>query len=143
MLTAFAPTRDGQAGPQEIVITRTLVDGYMTRRVKERVAVVADPHAAAGLAVLSTTCTHLGCGVSWSAERKAFLCPCHGGVYAPDGTVIGGPPPHALARLPFVVEAGRLSLDTAQMARMNETNDERDERKLANTHSRNGRLKDG
>lgn len=114
-LELFAATRTGAAGPQEIVITRTLDDGYMTRRVKERVAVVADSKSPQGLAVVSTTCTHLGCGVSWSAERKAFLCPCHGGVYAADGQVIAGPPPRPLTRLPFVVEAGRVSLDVGQM----------------------------
>jgi Rieske Fe-S protein len=117
-LATFAPTREGKAGPQEIVITRTVADGYMMRRVKQRVAVVADPQSSEGLAVLSTTCTHLGCGVSWNAGRKAFLCPCHGGMYSPDGKVIGGPPPRPLARLPFVVEAGRLSLDLALMAEM-------------------------
>ena len=124
MLANFAPTREGKAGPQEIVITRTVADGYMTRRVKERVAVVADPHSPAGLAVLSTTCTHLGCGVSWNAQRKAFLCPCHGGVYAVDGGVLGGPPPRPLVRLPFVVEAGRLSLDVPLMVEMTESSSE-------------------
>ena len=76
---------------------RTVEDGYMTRRVKERFAIVRDTGAAAGLVALSTTCSHLGCGVSWNAARNAFLCPCHGGVYGPEGAVLVGPPPKPLA----------------------------------------------
>src|ERR1051326_936346 len=44
-------------------------------------------------------CTHLGCPVNWRPDAELFLCPCHGGVYYADGTVAGGPPPHALPRL--------------------------------------------
>jgi Rieske Fe-S protein len=88
----------------------------MTRKGKERVYVVADASAPSGLAVLDTTCTHLGCGVSWNAERKAFLCPCHGGMYDAAGRVIGGPPPRPLARLPFKVEGGRVSRDASALA---------------------------
>ena len=28
---------------------------------------------------LSSTCTHLGCRVSWNADEQALKCPCHGG----------------------------------------------------------------
>ena len=87
----------------------------MTRRVKERFAIVRDPKAASGLAALGTTCSHLGCGVSWNGVRKAFLCPCHGGVYGPGGEVLAGPPPKPLTRLPLVVSGGRLQLDAAAL----------------------------
>jgi menaquinol-cytochrome c reductase iron-sulfur subunit len=46
--------------------------------------------------IFNVNCTHLGCPVSWQAEAKLFLCPCHGGVYYDDGTVAGGPPPRPL-----------------------------------------------
>jgi len=114
-LAQFAPTAEGKAGPQEVVFPVTLTDGYMSRRARERVYVVPDAASPSGLAVLDTTCSHLGCGVAWSAERKAFLCPCHGGVYAADGKVLGGPPPRPLTRLPFTVEGGRVSLDAAKL----------------------------
>ncbi len=107
----FDAVRSGAAGAAEVVVERRVDDLYTTRRVKERLAVVRDPAAPSGLAALDTTCTHLGCGVSWSAERKVFLCPCHGGVYAADGRVLAGPPPRPLARRPLLVSDGRVTLD--------------------------------
>jgi Rieske Fe-S protein len=112
---AFEPLRAGKSGPEEVLVERTVEDGYMTRRVKERFALVRDAGAASGLAALSTTCSHLGCGVAWNASRNAFLCPCHGGVYGPDGAVLAGPPPKPLTRLPLVVSGGRLQLDTTAL----------------------------
>lgn len=47
----------------------------------------------------SVNCTHLGCPVNWRPAAALFLCPCHGGVYYADGSVAGGPPPHALTAL--------------------------------------------
>lgn len=46
--------------------------------------------------VFSVNCTHLGCPVRWRPEANLFLCPCHGGVYYPDGRVAAGPPPQPL-----------------------------------------------
>ncbi len=107
----FDGVRAGTAGPAEVLVTRSVEDGYAVRKVKERLAIVRDPSQPSGLVALSTTCSHLGCGVAWNAARKAFLCPCHGGVYAEDGRVLAGPPPRPLARLPIVVSAGRATVD--------------------------------
>ena len=112
---AFEALRAGTSGPEEVLVERTIEDGYMTRRVKERFAIVRDTGAASGLVALSTTCSHLGCGVSWNAARNAFLCPCHGGVYGPSGAVLAGPPPKPLARLPLAVSGGRVQLDAAAL----------------------------
>ena len=109
----FDPVAGGALGAAEIVVDRKVEDGTMTRTVKERLAVVKDASSPSGLAAVSTTCTHLGCGVAWNAERKAFLCPCHGGVYGADGRVLAGPPPRPLAKAPLVVAGGRVTLDPA------------------------------
>lgn len=45
---------------------------------------------------LSTTCTHLGCTVYWQQDKNRFYCPCHQGVFNPDGEVVSGPPPKKL-----------------------------------------------
>ncbi|GAB4331493.1 MAG: cytochrome b6-f complex iron-sulfur subunit [Leptolyngbyaceae cyanobacterium] len=38
-------------------------------------------------------CTHLGCTFPWNPLDQQFQCPCHGSLYAPDGTVVRGPAP--------------------------------------------------
>lgn len=56
--------------------------------------------------VRSAVCTHLGCIVQWQKDKGQFLCPCHGGLFAVDGRVLGGPPPKPLDALPFTVTDG-------------------------------------
>lgn len=58
--------------------------------------------------VLSGTCPHLGCTVGWNSEAQEFRCPCHAGRFAPDGTVLSGPPPRALSQLKAEVRNGQL-----------------------------------
>jgi cytochrome b6-f complex iron-sulfur subunit len=60
-----------------------------------RPAVLLQPSAGSFVA-LSAVCTHLGCIVKWVDEKDEFLCPCHGGRFSTEGTVLGGPPPKAL-----------------------------------------------
>jgi Rieske Fe-S protein len=49
------------------------------------------------------TCTHAGCPVEWSPEKKEFLCPCHKGRFGADGAPAGGPVRKPLARLPVAL----------------------------------------
>jgi len=63
-----------------------------------------------GIAALSAVCPHLGCIVQWEKGRQDFLCPCHAGYFTSDGAVISGPPPRALARLPFSVANGIVTI---------------------------------
>lgn len=72
---------------------------------KTRVFVVA---TADGPIVLSATCSHLGCLVNYSKEKREFVCPCHGGRYDLAGKNIAGPPPAPLSRLPIRVENNKL-----------------------------------
>lgn len=46
----------------------------------------------AEVVALSDVCPHLGCKVHWEEEKREFFCPCHGGVFAKDGTALAGPP---------------------------------------------------
>lgn len=55
---------------------------------------------------LSAICTHLGCLVEWRQDQGDVFCPCHGGRFAPDGQVLGGPPPSPLPRYPVTIVAG-------------------------------------
>ena len=47
-----------------------------------------------GVYAISIVCTHLGCIVKPTAD--GFECPCHGSMYARDGSVVKGPAPRAL-----------------------------------------------
>jgi cytochrome b6-f complex iron-sulfur subunit len=58
------------------------------------------------LVALSAVCTHLGCIVQWENDKQDFLCPCHAGRFAPDGSVISGPPPKPLEKLAVSVGNG-------------------------------------
>jgi menaquinol-cytochrome c reductase iron-sulfur subunit len=61
-----------------------------------------------GVKVFSSTCSHLACSVIWNKERQMFLCPCHSGLFSPDGQPAGGPPKKPLSLLPHKIEDGKL-----------------------------------
>jgi cytochrome b6-f complex iron-sulfur subunit len=56
-------------------------------------------------------CTHFGCIVKWRQEEKDFYCPCHAGIFAPDGTVLAGPPPKPLVELNVLTEGDDLFVE--------------------------------
>ena len=59
-------------------------------------------------AAFSAICTHLGCIIKWVPDKEEFLCPCHGGRFAGDGRVLGGPPPKPLTSIPVVLSGDNL-----------------------------------
>ena len=63
---------------------------------------VVRPHDQSVL-IMDIHCTHMGCPISWSQGAKQFLCPCHGGAFAQDGTRVSGPPPRSLDRYQAVI----------------------------------------
>ena len=92
--------------PTALKIFQTISDGWLkTTMVK---SVWAVTQASGEVVVYSGLCTHLGCGFRWNDQKQQFQCPCHMGVFAIDGRVLGGPPPRALDTLPVKVEQGRL-----------------------------------
>ncbi len=63
---------------------------------------------------LSSTCPHLGCQVHWEAQNSRYFCPCHNGIFNPEGKAISGPPADAgqsLPEYPLKVEAGLLYIE--------------------------------
>lgn len=77
--------------------------------------------AAEDFIALSSVCPHLGCQVHWEPQNDRYFCPCHNGVFSPDGTGIGGPPGDAgqsLPRYPLKVENQLLfiEVDVAELA---------------------------
>jgi len=57
---------------------------------------------------LSNICSHLGCRVRWVDERQKLFCPCHNGVFSPQGEVEEGPPPSALDRFDVMVDGDQI-----------------------------------
>lgn len=63
---------------------------------------------------LSSTCPHLGCRVHWEAQNNRFFCPCHNGVFTPEGKATAGPPGDAgqsLAQYRLKIEQGLLFIE--------------------------------
>ena len=61
---------------------------------------------------LSSTCPHLGCQVVWQPQNDRFFCPCHNGVFNPEGMGVGGPPEgQSLPRYRLMVEGGLLFIE--------------------------------
>jgi nitrite reductase/ring-hydroxylating ferredoxin subunit len=58
--------------------------------------------------VFAINCAHLGCPVSWFAQSKLFLCPCHGGAYYEDGSRASGPPERGLFEYAHRIVGGSL-----------------------------------
>ena len=83
--------------PTAVTIRVARQDGYT--QIVERRTVFLLKDAESRVTALDSTCTHLGCRVSWDSVAQELRCPCHGGAYDRRGEVTGGPPPRALARL--------------------------------------------
>ena len=67
-----------------------------------------------GLLALSLKCSHLGCSVSWDANKSRFICPCHASEFAMNGNVINPPAPRALDYYPVIIDKGVVKVDTSK-----------------------------
>ncbi len=80
--------------------------GWKRTRTTRTVYVILN--SGSDITVFSDVCTHLSCKVRWLPEQGTFVCPCHDGVFARDGTVLSGPPPRPLDRFTTKVENDQL-----------------------------------
>ena len=92
--------------PTPVMLRVTRDEGYT--QVVDRQVVFLVKTGDTEVTTLSSTCTHLGCRVTWDPDGQALKCPCHGGAYDRLGSVIAGPPPEPLARLRTRVEGERV-----------------------------------
>ena len=92
--------------PTPITIRVTREDGYS--QVVDRQVVFLVKTGDSQVTALSSTCTHLGCRVSWNADDQTLRCPCHGGVFDKTGAVKAGPPPAPLDKLQTRVEGDQV-----------------------------------
>ncbi|MER9074059.1 FAD-dependent oxidoreductase [Mesorhizobium sp. M0904] len=71
--------------------------GGVIVRGEEKIAAWRDTEGA--LQAVSATCTHKGCTVTWNTADHTWDCPCHGSIFAADGSVIHGPARKPLAQI--------------------------------------------
>jgi menaquinol-cytochrome c reductase iron-sulfur subunit len=100
----LADLPDNRPTPVTIRVARE--DGY--NQVIDRRTVFLVKTGESQVTALDSTCTHLGCRVSWDAEAQVLLCPCHGGVYDATGAVKAGPPPAPLASLSTRIDGNQV-----------------------------------
>jgi Rieske Fe-S protein len=94
--------RDLEEGvPMPVTVRVTRQDGYYEAVDQQVIFLVKSD---AGIRALSSTCTHLGCRVSYDPASKLIKCPCHGGVFTPDGRNVAGPPPRPLPEVPARID---------------------------------------
>ena len=94
--------------PTPVTIRVAREDGY--QQVIDRRTVFLVKTSETEVTALDSTCTHLGCRVSWDAETQELKCPCHGGIYDSTGAVKAGPPPAPLGRLTTRVEGNQVQV---------------------------------
>ena len=82
------------------------IDGW--RKTVSEKAVYITKGQQGKLCVLTSICPHLGCTVPWNKEKKQFICPCHGGTFAADGSRVSGPSQRGMDTLESSVQDGQL-----------------------------------
>jgi menaquinol-cytochrome c reductase iron-sulfur subunit len=95
-----------QNEPTPVTLRIAREDGY--REVIDRRTVFLVRTGDNQVTALDSTCTHLGCRVSWDPEAQLLKCPCHGGQYDKTGAVKAGPPPAPLARMTTRVDGDQI-----------------------------------
>ena len=107
-LTAARLTDLIENRPVAVTVRVAREDGY--NQVVDRRTVFLVRTGADAVMALDSTCTHLGCRVSWDPESQELKCPCHGGVYDTMGQVKAGPPPSPLMRIQTRIEGNQVQV---------------------------------
>lgn len=92
--------------PARFEFTRTRVNGW--ERTATNYGLFVYRKNEKDLIVFSDICTHLGCKVTWHADQKHYISPCHDGHFDADGNVVSGPPPRPLDIYATRIENGEL-----------------------------------
>lgn len=80
----------GGTGQTERTIELGLVDSFSIGNTELQLDNLMVHRDELGLGVMSLSCTHQGCRVSY--DENKIVCPCHGAIFSKDGVVVSGPP---------------------------------------------------
>ena len=113
------PSAGGDVAWQFVAVAKEMKLGESKEYIgptgaKVVVARQGEGETAADFVALSSVCPHLGCQVHWEPQNDRFFCPCHNGVFDPQGAPVEGPPASAnqhLVRFPLKVEEGLLYIE--------------------------------
>lgn len=92
--------------PSRFEFTQTKVNGWERTAINYGLYVVRSSESE--VRVFSDICTHLGCRVTWHADERHYISPCHDGHFDLLGNVISGPPPRPLDEYVARIENGNL-----------------------------------
>jgi Rieske Fe-S protein len=92
--------------PTPVTLRIARRDGYLETTDQQVVFLTRSETGA--VRALSSTCSHLGCNVTFDRVKEQFVCPCHLGVFHADGRVAAGPPPRPLQELVTRVDDRRV-----------------------------------
>jgi cytochrome b6-f complex iron-sulfur subunit len=68
-----------------------------------------------GFLTVYQRCSHLGCSVTWEADKGHFFCPCHASSFDLHGDVENPPAPRALDTFPVMIVDGKVQVDTGRL----------------------------
>lgn len=94
--------------PLKAAVRTTRLDAWSESKGVELASVWLQKKNDGSVCAFSSICPHLGCSVDYLADNGTFNCPCHGSVFAKDGSVVSGPSPRALDALQTRVEEGKV-----------------------------------
>ncbi len=104
---ALGPLENYPIGiPTRFEFTRTKINGWERTATNYGLYVVRKNEKE--VRVFSDICTHLGCRVTWHADQKNYISPCHDGHFDIVGNVVSGPPPRPLDEFVTKIEDGNL-----------------------------------
>jgi len=92
--------------PVAFTFTRTTTNGW--ERTVSSYGVFVLHKGEGQVRVFSNICTHLSCRVSWKADLRHYVSPCHNGHFDIEGNVLSGPPPRPLDEFTTKIEGGNL-----------------------------------
>jgi menaquinol-cytochrome c reductase iron-sulfur subunit len=65
--------------------------------------------------VFSRSCTDLGCPLDYEPGSACYFCPCHGGIFANDGSRLAGPPNGPMHRYVHRIRNDLIEIDLSSV----------------------------